>query len=272
MIINCPSCQVQFFVSASQIGEAGRTVRCSLCQHQWFQSPDAADDDFPLSVMPRPEGYEDQLDERSAWQRFNDRIKPYVDARPVFTSMLVTIVPLVFLGCVAAMALWFTQMQPPTLPEGVFVEGFQVSFAEGMQQDEHGAMTDLTVTGLIINETTNDLTVPVFKIADETGTHSAIVDSDMQKLDALSEIQFTGRVVGWESESQIVQLFLEQTAEIVSEMIVTDDNAEEAAATAVTMSPQPDMSEGTEALPLQSEQQHHQDEHHSQPATEQQEH
>jgi predicted Zn finger-like uncharacterized protein len=39
MILTCPNCQAQFMISASALGEAGRTVRCSKCAHQWHAAP-----------------------------------------------------------------------------------------------------------------------------------------------------------------------------------------------------------------------------------------
>jgi predicted Zn finger-like uncharacterized protein len=38
MIISCPNCAARYQLEASRLG-AGRRVRCSRCQHEWFQPP-----------------------------------------------------------------------------------------------------------------------------------------------------------------------------------------------------------------------------------------
>ncbi|MBY0428995.1 MAG: zinc-ribbon domain-containing protein [Alphaproteobacteria bacterium] len=35
MILSCPSCAAQFNINPQALGEAGRTVRCGKCKHQW---------------------------------------------------------------------------------------------------------------------------------------------------------------------------------------------------------------------------------------------
>jgi predicted Zn finger-like uncharacterized protein len=39
MIIICPACDTKFMVSATAMGEQGRTVRCAKCAHQWHAMP-----------------------------------------------------------------------------------------------------------------------------------------------------------------------------------------------------------------------------------------
>ncbi|NCO03039.1 MAG: hypothetical protein GW903_02470 [Alphaproteobacteria bacterium] len=39
MIIVCPECSSRYMLSATAIGETGRTVRCANCGHQWHQEP-----------------------------------------------------------------------------------------------------------------------------------------------------------------------------------------------------------------------------------------
>lgn len=43
MILTCESCSTQFSVTAEQLGEAGRRVKCSRCGHNWFQKPEATE-------------------------------------------------------------------------------------------------------------------------------------------------------------------------------------------------------------------------------------
>jgi len=45
LILSCPSCAAQFNVDPHALGEAGRTVRCGKCKHQWHATR-------PLITMP----------------------------------------------------------------------------------------------------------------------------------------------------------------------------------------------------------------------------
>ena len=39
MILTCPQCKTKFSVPTTALGEEGRKVRCTLCEHTWFQTP-----------------------------------------------------------------------------------------------------------------------------------------------------------------------------------------------------------------------------------------
>lgn len=39
MIIACPECNTRYVVAPQAIGEKGRLVKCSRCEHTWFQEP-----------------------------------------------------------------------------------------------------------------------------------------------------------------------------------------------------------------------------------------
>jgi predicted Zn finger-like uncharacterized protein len=64
MILQCPNCQVRYIVADQAIGVGGRTVRCSKCQHMWFQPATEASaklslDDLDkmlesINVAPKP--------------------------------------------------------------------------------------------------------------------------------------------------------------------------------------------------------------------------
>ena len=39
MLVTCPNCETVFRVDSDSIGEAGKTVRCSVCSHIWHAQP-----------------------------------------------------------------------------------------------------------------------------------------------------------------------------------------------------------------------------------------
>ncbi len=42
MILTCPKCATRFLIEEGQIGEGGRTVRCSACGEQWRATPNGS--------------------------------------------------------------------------------------------------------------------------------------------------------------------------------------------------------------------------------------
>jgi len=54
MLISCPSCNTKFAVPIRAIGTAGRKVKCTKCQHIWFQEPVSAKLDNLLRVEYSP--------------------------------------------------------------------------------------------------------------------------------------------------------------------------------------------------------------------------
>lgn len=60
MLICCPSCATNFSVPDKALQPSGRTLKCAKCGHKWFQSIQAAGNDFGLDESsfpppPRPE-------------------------------------------------------------------------------------------------------------------------------------------------------------------------------------------------------------------------
>lgn len=64
MILTCPSCETQYFADDSTIGESGRTVKCAACAHQWFVSPDGADNSGSFSGPAAHELYREKVREQ----------------------------------------------------------------------------------------------------------------------------------------------------------------------------------------------------------------
>jgi predicted Zn finger-like uncharacterized protein len=36
MIVTCENCEVKYFIDESELGESGRIVRCTFCEHEWL--------------------------------------------------------------------------------------------------------------------------------------------------------------------------------------------------------------------------------------------
>ena len=56
MILTCPQCKTKFSVPDTALGEEGRKVRCTLCEHTWFQTPDGK----PAPEAPEEEHISDE--------------------------------------------------------------------------------------------------------------------------------------------------------------------------------------------------------------------
>ena len=55
MFLTCPDCQTQYKLDAKNLRAGGRTVRCTNCQHIWFQTPEHRDTPPPEPPPPPPE-------------------------------------------------------------------------------------------------------------------------------------------------------------------------------------------------------------------------
>ncbi|HEC14613.1 MAG TPA: hypothetical protein ENI72_02540, partial [Rhodospirillales bacterium] len=42
MIIICPNCSTRYSIDPGSLGNMGKPVRCSNCQHTWHQEPNLA--------------------------------------------------------------------------------------------------------------------------------------------------------------------------------------------------------------------------------------
>ncbi len=64
MILTCPKCTTRYLLGAQVLGPDGRRVKCSACEHIWFQEQQVEDmladrpevEPIPDSVKPLPEG------------------------------------------------------------------------------------------------------------------------------------------------------------------------------------------------------------------------
>ncbi len=70
MILTCEQCETRFMLSDSALGRRGRKVRCSRCQHEWFQEPEEGAIDEDESVIE--DDFEIDLDEPIATESDSD--------------------------------------------------------------------------------------------------------------------------------------------------------------------------------------------------------
>lgn len=63
MILTCPECTTRFLLPAEALGASGRKVRCSNCQHIWYQEPEEGaggeEEQIPEDGEARDVGIED---------------------------------------------------------------------------------------------------------------------------------------------------------------------------------------------------------------------
>ena len=59
MILSCPSCATRYTIDESQLGRAGRTVRCTACKTTWHAEKPEVPIDLSFSDMRKPERVED---------------------------------------------------------------------------------------------------------------------------------------------------------------------------------------------------------------------
>lgn len=46
MILSCPKCSVKYSLDPARLGAEGRTVRCSRCEHEWWQEPEETEEEI----------------------------------------------------------------------------------------------------------------------------------------------------------------------------------------------------------------------------------
>ncbi|MBL4804264.1 MAG: zinc-ribbon domain-containing protein [Alphaproteobacteria bacterium] len=113
MILTCPNCTTRFLLSAQALAPEGRTVRCSNCEQEWFETPDpdelikgledhtGGDDfltqqheDIPESIKPFNEYLEEegekggQYDKPAKKSKTGGQVAGYLAAFIVFAGSL----------------------------------------------------------------------------------------------------------------------------------------------------------------------------------------
>jgi len=117
MILTCPQCGSRYKLSAEQLGESGRTVKCHSCAETWFQMPDPAelagvqDEVAALQEMHKAESVSEQKpddseddfpkalkridtrdDDELKFKRSRGKMIGYVSALAVFLIILLALI------------------------------------------------------------------------------------------------------------------------------------------------------------------------------------
>lgn len=215
MQITCPNCSTRYMVADGSIGDAGRTVRCAACHHQWFQSPPSEEDllpvregplltmpheeeappepDIPESVKPRHEEEAVPVAEsgeaKNPEQTMIARVCGFFSAFLVFLILFAVLVavkdPLTRHYPASVMLYELIGMKPPVPGTGLIIDQLSA------QLHKDG---ELTVEGRVINLTTHDIRLPplaglILNDAGEILVKFPIV-LDTDKLEAEADIPF----------------------------------------------------------------------------------
>lgn len=169
MILQCPSCDNRYLVDPRALGEAGRTVRCAKCRHQWFAAPpDEAPEADVIPAMPVEEA------------RPQPRPLPTGSSVPAIATPQATVPQGVQYAAVAALALFlfsaFVYFRPlvveavPGLKgsyaalgmydtDGIVFAGLEYAQTKSVSKDSH------RIAGYLVNTSALPRPVPMVSIS-----------------------------------------------------------------------------------------------------------
>lgn len=171
MILTCEQCHTRYLVPAHAIGADGRAVRCTACQHEWFQEPEDAEappeafepppdiEPIPDAVKPIPEGsalpaIPEEILESAAAEPRPRRARPRAAGYAAAASVFFLIAGMLYVGHGTVVKLWppaaklydLAGIETPAPGEGLIFDRVHASAAPG----ESGGNV-LTVEGAIVN-------------------------------------------------------------------------------------------------------------------------
>lgn len=179
MIVTCESCKTRYLVPAHAISGEGRRVRCTSCDHEWFQEPGMLVEDapppvleeelepIPESVKPIPEGSELPVITEpplSGPPRDYGALAGYAAAAGVF--LLITAVLFMSRGPV-------THAWPPAVKlyelAGIAIpvsgEGLIFDRVSALRSADERGGSILNIEGVVVNLKQRDIDVPQLRIA-----------------------------------------------------------------------------------------------------------
>lgn len=90
MILTCPNCETQYFADDSTIGDSGRTVKCTACDHSWFVRPpglQAEEEDSVAAMEGAHEKYRRQVNARRRRQSRAAAIASWLITATIFFGL-----------------------------------------------------------------------------------------------------------------------------------------------------------------------------------------
>lgn len=179
MILQCPSCTARFLVADALIPEAGRTVKCGKCTHQWFVTR-AMEEPVPIAaaeapahtetVMPDFAALTAQAYQEAPAQPFEPKQLPTIPAKP-FSAVPFMIAAPLLAACwlIIAIFAYFPDWQTGPL-KGIYssmgaTDTSGLVFADvAMERQKAGERTRFLLTGSIANHGTQPRTVPSVRV------------------------------------------------------------------------------------------------------------
>ncbi|MGH1397888.1 MAG: zinc-ribbon domain-containing protein [Alphaproteobacteria bacterium] len=219
MILTCPNCEKSFSLPAQALAPEGKRVKCSACDSQWFQMPDADEliaeleesvaqdgvleaeaeveaarpvEDIPEAVKPRAEG--------TVKAKTPSKEKKPMGVKAVVAlaaGIVVLAVMPIFVFKGALMAAW-----PKSIGFYSAVGVVDGAAHEGLIFDQIRAEREgekVIITGQVINLTAKDAVLPMIAIALEGAEHEVLakwyVDAPQASLEAEGVLPFQSEYV-----------------------------------------------------------------------------
>ncbi len=226
MILTCPSCTTRYLLSAQALAPDGRTVKCSNCAQEWFETPDpdellkklesdvgqeaALHDDIPDAIKP----FNEYLDEEAKDGQYD---KPAVKSKTGGQMTGYLAAAAVFVASFAALMAFSQPIYKAWPASASFYDMLGVSLSvpgEGLVFDrvKVNALNEhaILIEGAVINRTSEVQALPFIEatIRDKSGNviDEAIIQAPFDTMDAESGLPFRSTYQGDVMEADHVQL------------------------------------------------------------------
>lgn len=170
MILECPSCTARFLVADSMIPNAGRTVRCGKCSHEWFVNhpqpqaePPAAPEvvEMPAASEPATAPEMDATANVPAVKKRRIPVRPFKIAAPVLAS----------LWFILALFAYFPKWQEAPVLSAIYhllgttnTEGLVFADVHMERSEIGGGKTQFILSGSLVNHSAELRTVPSVRV------------------------------------------------------------------------------------------------------------